>query len=234
MDLSQFGVEFPFMGRSEHEVFISGNGCKLRPFRIRSPASQQSWLPADISFSGDQTGDSGQSSNPETTTIPSDDAKPDDAIFVYWTDLDFSNGGEIYISAESEPGQFADSVTITWCDCLPDCCLPAPHLDTLSSRLPLVAGLTRRISATDPATTSGRRTPARTSKAQRGTPGRTASARRRPSRPLSSLTVGSRCSTSPWTRTPRRHGRRSRSAWSPRTASVRDRHCIAIALSERV
>ena len=35
MDLSQFGVEFPFMGRSEHEVFISGNGCKLRPFRIR-------------------------------------------------------------------------------------------------------------------------------------------------------------------------------------------------------
>ena len=29
MDLSQFGVEFPFMGRSEHEVFISGNGCKL-------------------------------------------------------------------------------------------------------------------------------------------------------------------------------------------------------------
>ena len=78
-------------------------------------ASQQSWLPADISFSGDQTGDSGQSSNPETTTIPSDDAKPDDAIFVYWTDLDFSNGGEIYISA---PRRFAgsDSVTITWCD----------------------------------------------------------------------------------------------------------------------
>ena len=115
MDLSQFGVEFPFMGRSEHEVFISGNGCKLRPFRIRSPVSQQSWLPADISFSGDQTGDSGQSSNPETTTIPSDDAKPDDAIFVYWTDLDFSNGGEIYISA---PRRFAgsDSVTITWCD----------------------------------------------------------------------------------------------------------------------
>ena len=37
MDLSQFGVEFPFMGRSEHEVFISGNGCTLRPFRgIRS------------------------------------------------------------------------------------------------------------------------------------------------------------------------------------------------------
>ena len=25
-----------------------------------------------------------------------------------------SNGGEIYISAESEPGQFADSGTITW------------------------------------------------------------------------------------------------------------------------
>ena len=53
MDLSQFGIEFPFMGksrlllasglhssksasnavrsgRSEHEVFISGNGCKLK------------------------------------------------------------------------------------------------------------------------------------------------------------------------------------------------------------
>ena len=63
MDLSQFGVEFPFMGkcpdarllvsglhsssecqqyhlrsgRSEHEVFISGNGCKLRKLHgIRS------------------------------------------------------------------------------------------------------------------------------------------------------------------------------------------------------
>ena len=94
---------------------LSAETAVSSPFRIRSPASQQSWLPADISFSGDQTGDSGQSSNPETTTIPSDDAKPDDAIFVYWTDLDFSNGGEIYISA---PRRFAgsDSVTITWCD----------------------------------------------------------------------------------------------------------------------
>ena len=34
---------------------------------------------------GPQTGESGQASNPETTTIPSAGSKPDDAIFAYWT-----------------------------------------------------------------------------------------------------------------------------------------------------
>ena len=53
------------MGRAESELFISANGY--------------------ISFAGPQTGESGQASNPETTTIPSAGSKPDDAIFAYWT-----------------------------------------------------------------------------------------------------------------------------------------------------
>ena len=66
----------------------------------------------DISFAGPQTGDSGQASNPETTVIPSAGAKPDDAIFAYWTDLDFSKGGELCISTNEEE----QTSTITWLD----------------------------------------------------------------------------------------------------------------------
>lgn len=93
MDLSPLGISFPFMGRAEHELYISANGY--------------------ISFSGDQTGDSGQASNPETTVIPSAGSKPDDAIFAYWTDLDFSKGGDVYISTGTAP---EDGTTITWLD----------------------------------------------------------------------------------------------------------------------
>ena len=31
MDLAPLGISFPFMGRAEHELYISANGCKLRP-----------------------------------------------------------------------------------------------------------------------------------------------------------------------------------------------------------
>ena len=44
--------------------------------------------------------------------IPSAGAKPDDAIFAYWTDLDFSKGGEVYISTNEEE----QTSTITWLD----------------------------------------------------------------------------------------------------------------------
>ena len=51
-------LHFPFMGRSENDLYISSNGY--------------------ISFSGEQATDGA------TTIIPSHGAKPDDAIFVYW------------------------------------------------------------------------------------------------------------------------------------------------------
>ena len=112
MDLAPLGISFPFMGRAEHELYISANGCELaRDFYLRPRLSEHLWR-ADISFSGPQTGDSGQVSNPETTVIPSAGAKPDDAIFAYWTDLDFSKGGEVYISTNEEE----QTSTITWLD----------------------------------------------------------------------------------------------------------------------
>ena len=82
-----------------------------RDFYLRPRLSEHLWR-ADISFAGSQTGDHGESSNPETTVIPSAGAKPDDAIFAYWTDLDFSKGGEVYISTNEEE----QTSTITWLD----------------------------------------------------------------------------------------------------------------------
>ena len=29
MDLAPLGISFPFMGRAEHELYISANGCEL-------------------------------------------------------------------------------------------------------------------------------------------------------------------------------------------------------------
>ena len=86
MDLAPLGISFPFMGRAEHELYISANGCELaRDFYLAVRVSGEHLWRTDISFAGPQTGDSGQASNPETTVIPSAGAKPDDAIFAYWT-----------------------------------------------------------------------------------------------------------------------------------------------------
>ena len=118
------GFAYPFMGRQEHEAFVSSNGY--------------------ISFSGAQAGDG------ETTVIPSSLAKPDDAIFAYcasqrhagshfpqarrkcshspfveiqpplWmccdtgTDLDFSNGGELWLAVGANAG--GSYYTYTWKD----------------------------------------------------------------------------------------------------------------------
>jgi hypothetical protein len=74
------------MGRTENELYISANGY--------------------ISFSGDQATDG------TTTIIPSSAAKPDDAIFAYWTDLDLSQSGKIYVKLDSA----VNSLTVTWLD----------------------------------------------------------------------------------------------------------------------
>ena len=66
-----------------------------------------------ISFSGEQASLHGAASNPETTVVPSSEAKPDNAIFVYWTDLDFTEcdqRGDCYISLT----RAEDSTTVTW------------------------------------------------------------------------------------------------------------------------
>lgn len=99
LDLQPLGMTFPFMGRVQDELYISSNGY--------------------ISFSGEQTGDSGQASNPETTVIPSAGAKPDDSIFVYWTDFDFTNSGEIYVTPGAEQlsnGDTVGTLTVSWVD----------------------------------------------------------------------------------------------------------------------
>ena len=38
MDLAPLGISFPFMGRAEHELYISANGCELaRDFFASAP-----------------------------------------------------------------------------------------------------------------------------------------------------------------------------------------------------
>jgi hypothetical protein len=102
-------LHFPFMGRSENDLYISTNGY--------------------ISFSGDQATDGA------TTVIPSHGAKPDDAIFVYWTDLDFSD------KAGGSPGLYAstvrgESLTITWLN-VPYFCGVQAGAPTIACKTPL-------------------------------------------------------------------------------------------------
>ena len=76
------------MGRAESEIYISANGYisfageHAAVLRTHRDALPQRCINASA---GPQTGESGQASNPETTTIPSAGSKPDDAIFAYWT-----------------------------------------------------------------------------------------------------------------------------------------------------
>ena len=72
------------MGRAEMEIFVHTNGY--------------------VSFAGEQEG------SHQTAPIPSQGAKPDDSIFVYWTDLDFRG------CANGDPGFDACTIAFTFDD----------------------------------------------------------------------------------------------------------------------
>ena len=120
--MTPLGITFPFMGRVEHEIFVSTSKCTRKPLVAcdLSMLSDRLLVLTDgyISFSGEQTGDSGQASNPETTVIPSAGAKPDDTVFAYWTDMDFSKGGEVYYTFDdgTMDDEGVGSLTVTWMD----------------------------------------------------------------------------------------------------------------------
>jgi hypothetical protein len=123
-------LHFPFMGRSENDLYISTNGY--------------------ISFSGEQATDGG------TTIIPLHGAKPDDAIFVYWTDLDFTTDASGAPSGADNPNtEFGiystvvegESLTITW--------LNAPYFCGVQQGAPTIACKAPRATASFQVTLSG-------------------------------------------------------------------------------